>query len=237
VKPILVLGDTHFPFHSRRALDAVYSIAAKIQPEYIVQIGDLFDFYSASAFPGSHNVMTPKQELEEARGGAEEMWKILQKRAPKAKCYQLWGNHDVRPRKRVMESIPHLEHFFEAGIKDVMTFPGVSTVCTDIDDLTINGIVFEHGYTKPGGHTRNNQCSTVVGHLHRGYCLFEQVRVVNPNGVNNWKVKLLWELNAGYLGDPTSVAFDYKRKRFAPWTIGYGLIDALGPRFCPLNIV
>lgn len=200
----------------------VYSVIERKKPHVICQIGDLYDFYSASHFPATRNMMTPKHELEEGLQGAKTMWETIRRIAPQASCYQIKGNHDIRPIKRVLELIPALEHFF--SIDDVFKFHGVDTVLDDKEELLIDGIVYEHGfYSQPGRHCRENMRPTVMGHTHRGWTHFESIR-------NH----LLWELNVGYLADPKSVALSYGRKRWTKWTTGYGWIDGSGPRFCPL---
>jgi predicted phosphodiesterase len=223
-KKVLIIGDTHFPFACIKTLQAIYKKAKEGKPDAIVQIGDLYDFYSASSFPRTHNLMTPLQEFEEARAGAEAMWKNLRAMAPKAHCYQLWGNHDVRPKKRVLEVIPTLEHFFNASLEEAMKFKGVSTLCDDRDELEMDGIIYEHGYLKFGAHMRQNLKPTWAGHSHLGGVLYEKLK----------SGKLLFEANAGYVGDPTSAALSYGRKRWNKWTKGMGWQDSEGPRFIPV---
>lgn len=56
---ILILGDTHFPWVSKRALEKVYEFAKEFKPSHIVQMGDLYDFLSHSKFPRSQNNYPP----------------------------------------------------------------------------------------------------------------------------------------------------------------------------------
>lgn len=224
-KKVLVLGDTHFPFHCKTSLTLVFEAIKREKPDCIVQVGDLYDFYSASSFPRSHNILTPKQEAEEGREAAEEMWAYIRKISPKSKCYQLWGNHDVRPKKRVLEAVPHLEHFFGSSLKELFQFKGVRTLLSDKDELLIDGVVYEHGCTKFGNHVKENNASTVTGHLHRGAVHYENTR----------RGEVLFELNAGYLANPHHECMQYGRKKWNKWTRGYGLIDENGPRFICLE--
>ena len=86
---ILVLGDTHFPFASDKALKALYRFAAKISATepitHMVQVGDLYDFYSCSKFPASRDLMTPVEEIRRGRSQAEAFWAKLQDIAPDAR--------------------------------------------------------------------------------------------------------------------------------------------------------
>lgn len=222
-KRIVAIGDTHFPFQCNATLGRIYSLVESYKPHVIIQLGDLYDFYSASAFPRSHNIMTPREEVEEARQGAEAFWKNIRKAAPRATYFQLWGNHDVRPRKRVMEMVPALESFFK--VEDMFRFPSVETLQNDRDDLEVDGVIFEHGHKKFGAHMRDNLAPTVCGHSHLGGLLMSKVRG-----------RVIWELNAGYVGDPQQEAFAYGHKKWDRWTRGVATIDPeLGPSFVLLE--
>lgn len=215
----VILGDCHFPFVHKPSLEKALAFVKEFQPKYIVQIGDLYDMLSHGKFPRSLNIYTPKQEMSEARRMAEEMWKKIKEISPKSECHQVLGNHDIRPMKRIIEAYPEAELFmdFEKWFK----FEGVTTHADIRQELIINGICFIHGYrTKIGDHRDFNKMSTVVGHSHLG-------------GVNfkSYGNETLFELNAGYLGDPESKALSYTPQKINNWTHGIGVIDENGPRF------
>lgn len=191
--------------------------------DYVIQIGDLYDLFSSSKFPRTQNLITPAEEFKEARMMAEEFWRVIQKRAPNARCHQLLGNHDERPIKRLIEKAPELEHFF--NMKAPWEFEGVKTQNGEREELILEGICFMHGYrSKLGDHAKYNLMNTVCGHSHTG-------------GVHYFplKEKTLFELNVGYLGDPEALPMRYTRQKIVTkWTPGFGVIDELGPRFVPL---
>jgi hypothetical protein len=121
--------------------------------------------------------------------------------------------------KRIIEAYPEAELFmdFEKWFK----FDGVTTHSDIRQELIINGICFIHGYrSKLGDHRDFNKMSTVVGHSHLG-------------GVNfkNYGSEILFELNAGYIGDPESKALSYTSQKIVNWTHGLGVIDSFGARF------
>lgn len=224
---VLVIGDLHSPFHSRRALLEIYDVIRRRKPQIVVQIGDLYDFFSWGRFPRTHNIYTPAQELKLGRKGAETLWHMVKQAAPKAERIQLFGNHDERPVKRALEKAPELEEWTKAGVKGLMTFPGVELVSDFKDVMVIDGVGYHHGYlSTPGAHARAALRSMVVGHSHYG--------CVIPVNLEN---KLIWELNVGYVGNRYSVPMSYtQQRRFSRWTLGYGWIDGDGPAFCPLNV-
>lgn len=223
MKRFVVLGDTHFPFHSKWALDAAFEIIKREKPDYVIQVGDLYDLYSLSKFPRNVNVMTPKDEITLARGTAEEMWEYIQRISPKSQCIQLLGNHCERLQKRITEKLPEI-----LGIvlyRQLFQFENVKTYLDTRDEVVIEKIAFMHGYrTKLGDHCKYNMMNTVCGHTHRGGVFFTQV--------NN---RQIWELNAGYLADPLEAAMSYTRQKWVQWTLGVGIIDDYGPRFVPLT--
>jgi len=218
---IVIVGDTHFPFVDLDALTFVYWVIDLIKPKYVVQIGDLKDMYAQAKFPRSHNSYSPKEEDELGSKMAAQMWSKIQSIVPEARCIQLFGNHDSRAYKRMMEQAPTLEHLID--FKKYMTFENVHLVEDPREELMIGDVVFTHGWlSQIGAHRDYLMKNVCVGHSHTGGVSFK-----NVGG------KIIWELNAGYLGDPMSKALSYTPTKTTRWTQGVGLITALGPMFIP----
>lgn len=220
---ILALGDIHAPFQNKKAVDWAAGLAKEFQPTHIVQVGDAYDYFAFSRYP-KVLPMLPKQELAAGRVAMEEIWAKFRAVAPKAKCYQLMGNHDERPLKKVANSAPELMPFVDKGVREYFTFSGVKTIHDPKEELILHGIVFQHGHrSRLGDHASYNQRSTVVGHSHTGGVVFRR----NLKGV-------FWELNAGLLGDFEQPAFGYRAQRkMHTWTLGVGYVTSLGPAFIP----
>lgn len=221
---ILVLGDIHFPYHSKAAVKRALKLVKKLKPTHVVQIGDLYDQYSFSRFTRK-NITLPEAELEKARHLAVYLWKSIRTLMPRSKCYQLLGNHDVRLIKRAEEKLPEAQEFIKKTVMELYKFKGVTTMEDDKDELVIGDIVFMHGYrSKLGDHMLYNRKSTVVGHSHTGGVVF--VQQLN---------RVIWELNAGYLADEKAEPLRYRPQSTSKWTLGVGFIDESGPRFIPFN--
>lgn len=217
---ILVIGDAHFPFVNKKAILEIYKFAEIHQPDYIVQMGDLYDFLAHSKFPRSHNYYTPQQEELLAREGAEEFFSTLKKLCPDAKIHLLIGNHDLRPLKRILESCPTIEHWAENHFKDLLTFPDVETHMDHREELEIGGILFTHGFlTKEGAHRDYYLQSCVIGHLHKLWVQYRRVRGDQ-----------IFEMCAGFIGDPFSKALTYTPSKKANYQLGFGWIDEFGAR-------
>ncbi len=215
----MIFGDCHYPEANQKALKWAYGLVKKLQPDYVVQIGDLYDLANLSRFAKTLNYMTPQAEINLARKQAEEMWSQIQKAAPKAQCIQLLGNHDVRGMKRMLEKAPELEAYMDW--KPLFTFPKVKTYFDEKEEVEIGGVIATHGFKKFGEHARYNQCSTFHGHSHHAGVQYFQ----NLEGI-------FWELDVGFLGDVDSEVFSYRNQRkLHGWTVGVGYIDEHGPRF------
>jgi predicted phosphodiesterase len=221
---ILCIGDIHFPFVHKQALEKLYEFCKENKPDYIVQMGDSVDFYSHSKFPRSHNEFTPQEEENMAREMLSEMWSQLTLISPSAKKYQILGNHCARPLKRVLESAPTLEHWVQKYFKEYFTFDGVETIFDHREELEINGIVFTHGFLGQEGKHRDFYLkNTVIGHLHKGWVQYRR-----------FHNQTFWELCAGFLGDPEAKGLTYTPSKASNYQLGFGYIDKYGPRFISL---
>lgn len=226
---ILCIGDTHFPFVKNAYLKKTIAWAKKHQPDVIIQIGDLYDNYAFSKYTKVVNYMTPEQELRKGRKLAEQMWKDFKKVAPKAKCYQMMGNHCARIIKRVLERLPALDMRIKLkdqvsklhNIDGLFQFPGVTSMLDYRAELKLNGIIFIHGFKgNIGDHVKYFHKNVVAGHLHRGGIVYQKI-----GG------KTVWEMNCGFLGDDKALPFQYGETKTTTWTPGFGVIDGDGPRY------
>jgi predicted phosphodiesterase len=225
---ILVIGDTHFPYHCKSSFSAMYSILKKL-PDFthIIQIGDLYDLYNLSRYPRSMDLDKPAEEIKKGRVCAEKMWRKLRKLYPEAKCYQLIGNHDDRLRKQVISKLPELYDLIDMA--HLWKFDGVSSQSSQAEELIIklgkSEVIFIHGhYGKIGQHLNHNMSNTAYGHSHKGSCYFRRL-----------KDAVIWEINAATMADLTSLPLSYTAQRkFSSYMNGFAIIDDLGPRFIPL---
>ena len=223
---ISVISDIHWPFAHQKVIDRFYDRVAEFQPEMVVLNGDAWDFYSHSKFARSHNQFTPREETQTARHHNEVFWQTILKHVPHAQCFQMLGNHDIRPLKRVLEAYPEAEDWVERSLKEAFTFNGVKTIFDPREELLIGeDVAIFHGYrTGLGAHRDYTLMNCINGHTHLGGASFRQI-----NG------RTLWELNSGLAGDPEAKGLTYTPQRITKWTLGFGELDHLGPRFIPFR--
>jgi predicted phosphodiesterase len=220
-KKILVIGDVHEPFSNESVKNKIIEFNRKVQPDIIVQVGDLMDMYSYSKFPRSQNIYTPADEERLGREKANAFFQQLHNDNQKATKFNMFGNHDIRMVKRTIETLPQLENIVEAHLERLMTFDNWKLVKDHREPLDIDGILFHHGYLgKLGDHRDSALQNFVVGHTHRGGISYRRIRN-----------ETLWELNAGFCGDPESKVMSYTPSKVQNYTLGFGYIDEYGPRF------
>lgn len=221
---VIAIPDIHLPWADWKKIAKVYEFVKEEKPDIVIQLGDLKDRFTFSRFAKSHDIMTPKEEVQEARAGAVNFWANIHKMAPQAKKIQLTGNHESRLLRSVIEKYPEIYSIMEKAEQEMFKFAKVKTIYDARAELEIDGVVYMHGYlTNLGAHARHLLKPVVHGHSHRGGVVF-----FNLGG------KTIWELDCGYLADPNQVPLMYGSTKTTLWTHGVGLIDKYGPRFIPL---
>lgn len=218
---LLIAGDMHLPWVHEPTMKLFHEFNGDMKPDYVIQIGDLYDMYAHARFPKSSNIYTPREEEARARADAERFWTEVAHRNPSAKRKQFKGNHDIRPVKQALEKAPNLEHFVDAYMEKLFTFDGVETYHDARDIVRIEGYAFHHGYLQQIGMHRDAILeNAVVGHTHLGGVSYRALRD-----------RTIWELNVGLMGDPESKVMSYTATKETKWTLGFGFIDKHGPRF------
>lgn len=218
---LAAISDIHWPFSSARVVEAFLRWIEREQPSIVLINGDAWDMYSHAKFPRSHNVFTPREEERLARAANEQFWKDVKALVPKADCYQLLGNHDVRPMKRILEVYPEAEDWIAERLKQLFTFEGVKTIHDAREELMFGDVMVHHGYrSKLGDHRDYALLNSINGHTHRGGSVFRRIRG-----------QVLWELNCGLAGDPEAKGLTYTSQKINDWTPGFGWLDQWGPRF------
>jgi len=219
MQKIVHVSDTHYPFVCKNTTTYFMQYIDQFKPDILVHTGDLHDMFSHSRFPRSRNFYNPREEIELAYKMADDFFKTVRKMFPKIKIYLLLGNHDVRPLKKILKQYPEGEIFF--SIDKYFTFDGVHTLTDPRAHLDLCGIRFIHGYkTRLGDHARFHMTNTAVGHSHKGGVLFIAM-----------EDKIIFECNAGMLGDPYSKNMEYTPNRITGYTKGFASYDEFGPRF------
>lgn len=232
-KRIFVFGDLHFPFSDwkkiNKALSYLKTWHKQQKIDYVIQVGDIYDCYSASRFARTANLISPEQEIQQGYEQANAFWKKVERCAPGVKKVQLRGNHEKRWIIRTLEKAPELETFARAGIEGLFKFDvDVEIQKNERTEYIIDDIVFIHGfyhqqmkhlkYFAPSGY------SVVFGHLHKIWTNYLTVRD-----------KTLFEMCVGHFAncETTPMSYTFTRK-VSNWTSGFGFINKGIPYVIPV---
>lgn len=210
---VFILSDLHAPFHSKRALAKVLKLIKVEKPDAVVQIGDLLDQYVFSKYSRSAKISV-EDDIRAGRLHASQMWKDIKDAVPKAKLYQILGNHDVRISKRISELLPELAEIYSP--LEIYNFPGVKVMKSDRDYLTLDGVVYCHGWLgKSIDHAKHFNAPVCHGHRHR-----PTIEVDGP----------LWSMDVGYMADDKSLPLSYTQSKFTRWRKACGVVENGLPR-------
>lgn len=193
---VLVISDLQVPFDRSDAIPFLKAVAKKHKIDRIIQIGDLVDEYSFSSYDHDPDAMSPGDEVKAA------IWRLKQYYKAFPKVDVIYGNHDIRIyRKALQAGIPKN---FIRGLSDILQFPKGWKFH---DELTIDGVIYEHGDKLGNGSgvnafkkaVDNNMASTVYGHFHA------------QAGIKYYanKKHLCFAMNVGCLMDTTTYAAAY----------------------------
>ena len=208
---ILLLPDTHSPFHDRWAWDAAMSFARKWRPTTLVHVGDFADFYSVSDHSKdpsrAHNLLEECKTTKALRSELDDLGA--------SRKFFCAGNHEYRLDRYVRDHAPAL----------------IGAV--SIDQLL--GLT-EHGwvYSPYGKHIRigDLHCTHDVGKCGKG-AISQTAIAVGHNVVIGHSHRLGCEYFGTVLGERyvsaslgcllDIAAADYKSEiEKAPWTHGFG---------------
>lgn len=98
LRPIVLFGDLHAPYHDRRAWGLFLKVARALEPHYLVCLGDLCDFYGVS----QHDKDAKRANLFEWEvAECNSLLDDLDKIGAKDKRF-IEGNHEDRLRRHLM---------------------------------------------------------------------------------------------------------------------------------------
>lgn len=231
---IVVLPDTHYPAHDKRALAAVIGFIGEIQPDQVIHVGDLMDYpqpsrwtkdtraeFEGSVYTDSERVVTgflePLREVYKGPVGIHE------------------GNHDERTRIYMEKYAPALAQtdmfnfdklcrFDDFDIEKLPEFydvaPGWVTTHGHRGGIRLNQ---NAGMTALNGARRIGK-SVVMGHTHR-------------QGISSYttglggKTSTITGVEVGNLMDQTKA--EYLKGGSGNWQSGFSVLEIDGKNVTP----
>jgi predicted phosphodiesterase len=211
LKTVLLVPDTHAPYHDRDAWELMLDCGRELKPDTLVCIGDLADFYAVSGFSKSpERAALLKEEVENVRARVRELESLDARE--RIFCE---GNHEFRLTRYLQDKAPAL-----FGTVSVQTILGLEDwEFIPYRKHTRRGKVhFSHDTGHTGRHSVFRaldayQHSVVTGHTHRlGY-------IVEGNAVGECKLSAQF----GWLGDVEKVDYMHEVKARKDWALGFGV--------------
>jgi len=217
---VLVIPDTHLPFHHEDALAFLKAVKKKFRPTEVVHLGDFEDWHSISMHDHDPDGLSPGMELKALRQAAEPFYKEF----PSVKMCT--SNHGSLPLRRAFKFGMPSELI--KSYSDILKTPKGWKWS---DSWEIDGVIYEHGESYSGQQAaiksaQANMQSTVIGHIHA----FAGIQY-SANSKH-----LIFGFNAGCLINRHSYAFAYGKKIKAKPILGCGIVIDGIPTFIPMKL-
>lgn len=213
LKSLLIVPDTHAPYHDQVAWDLMMRVGKKLKPDGIIIIGDFPDFYSVSSHSKTPDrALKLDKELAVANGMLDELDALK----PAVKVY-LGGNHEDRLERYLRDKAPELYPLIT--IPSVLRLDERGWEYVPYKDSTkIGKINFTHDVGSAGKYNVYRamdvfQSSIVTGHTHRMAYLVEGDAGGSPQVSAQF----------GWLGDVEQVDYMNKTAAKRNWALGFGI--------------
>ena len=206
----LIIPDVHLPFHDKLTLNSVYNLAKDLQPDIIVQLGDLIDCYALSNYSKDPNrLLTFQKEIDLAIN----FWKKLHQICPNSQKYYKLGNHERRF-QNILYSNPQLSPLKALNLASLMDLDKYEVKMYDEHEKLIfnDKLVITHGTYVSGisgqsamKEMNNRRQFGVSGHVHRAGKVFD----TKGDGCCCW-------VESGFLGD-LEAGFEFMGDKSVNW--------------------
>ena len=223
VKRVIVTPDKHFPLHDQPAINVVCKAIEKIRPDAYVDLGDVGEWHSFSAWKFKRKKAPPleyliedfEQDVKDVNAGMDQIDESLDKVDCKEK-YITEGNHDNWLNMTV-ETYPYIPQYKFANAVDLKGrgykyYPFGK-------DLKLGKLYLYHGHLYGGqyhtaNHLRKMGCNIMYGHWHD----LQQMSVTHKDGP-----KSAWSI--GCLKDMRDEANSWLGGRPINWAHGFAIVD------------
>jgi predicted phosphodiesterase len=236
MRTTLVLPDIQYPYHDAVVLRKIVQVAADMQPDAILQIGDGIDFPTVSQWSKGTAGEYADTLQEHIDGYRTDVLIPLREAAPNARTVWIEGNHDLRLREFVRKYAAPLTNLRALEVQSLF----------DLDELDIS---YERGPLRVAtntlavhGHEAGGYCASAAawdakfakrygsdknflfGHTHQPFLI---TRAFGYSG----KVSPRFTMNVGSIMDP--VAATYVKDGAVNWTMSFAVLHDDGKRVWP----
>lgn len=210
---VVFVSDIHAPFHDPQAIKACLSFIKWYQPEIVVFMGDVIDFYAISSFSKDPQRALGLQDEIDA---TVETLTRFRKMAPKAKMILLRGNHEYRLQKYLWTRAAELSGLRDLTVPHLLKLDELKIEYNKDGKMVINKTIIKHGNIvrkfasySAKGEFENCGISGVSAHTHRMGVYFH----THEGGLFVWmECGCLCNLNP-----------EYMEGKVANWQHGFGI--------------
>lgn len=213
LQSMLIIPDTHAPYHDKRAWRLMMKAAKANKPEIIIILGDFADCYAVSSHrkdPRRINMLD--EELNEVGGLLDELDALGAKR----KVF-VSGNHESRMERYLQDQAPEL--FNVVSMRGLLKIKKRGWEWVDyLQDIKIGKVYYTHeagaGTGRPMAHKTLDTYhhSVATGHGHR------TLYIVESDATGNAMVSAQF----GWLGDLSKIDYAHRIKATKDWSLGFG---------------
>lgn len=213
MKKLLIVPDTHAPYHDKRAWNLMLHAAHVFKPDTIVHMGDLADFYAISSY--SKNPDRISDLASEVAVCNERLDDLDALDATRKEFIE--GNHEDRLTRYLQDKAPEL--YGLTSVPELFSLADRGWHFTPYRHHTkIGKVHFTHDTGQAGKYgtaraAETFQSSVVIGHLHQ---LQYQV---TGDATGEYSVGAQF----GWLGDVEQVDYMHRIKALRNWALGYGI--------------
>lgn len=219
-KSILIISDTHIPYHHPDLLPFLKEIKKQINPDKVISVGDELDKHALSMHDSDPDLPSAGDELKLSLPVIKELEKLF------PKMDLLDSNHGSLAYRRA-----HKYGIPKSYIKNYNEVLEVGKGWKWHDDLVLNTpsgeVYFCHGKMADVGKLAQHMgMSAVQGHYHSTFKL----------SYHSSPLKLYFGLQVGCLIDKKSLAFRYNKTQRQRPILGCGAIIDGFPELIPMPL-
>jgi len=213
LKRILIVPDTHAPYHDKKAWALVLKVAYALKWDKIICLGDFFDCYAVSSYrKNPSREASLQRELNTAMAVMAELSAV-----PCEEKVFFEGNHEFRFPRYLSDKAPELyEMLWENGDPFGLKAGGW-TVVPYMKDRRIGQINITHDVGKAGPNALRSAMhdymdNVIIGHTHMMQFFIEG----NAKGVPHVGASF------GWLGDVNRIDYKHLMKSRKDFVLGFG---------------
>jgi len=233
LKRLLIVPDTHVPFHDKKAFNLVLKVLNTIKFDRLVILGDFGDMYSVSGHLKDPDIADCiAEEADAINAELDRLDHACKKSGVKDKTY-IEGNHENRLYRSVMAQMPSVRRLLR--VDNLLRLKERGYGFKEYGDYHKEGklhLTHDDGKAGPVAHiaaVNNFNGSVGIGHTHQmAMCYIGDV-------LDRRHVGAMF----GWLGDKKSPVFNYAKTRSKQknWQLGFGtaLLKMDGTAFVHTN--